>query len=390
MYNNLDFSEINPAVEVLVVDTESRHETGREAASRVREVAHKAVDADVQYFYKKTDSVLRGNIGSELGALMDATRQKELMYAPAYPDAKRSTVKGCQFVDGIPIDKTGFTEDPLDPVTSCYIPDIIKTQADITVVLVAKNKRADYEIDRDEKKIYVFDAETNEDLKAVAGWLKENRKIRLTAGCAGFANVLREVLNLEKGEKPGFHWIKGNMLAICGSLNEFSLKQVDYAGKNNFKVINLKPVEKMDENYYNSRESAGLVQRIADLMENGHEVIVTTVDETSGGTKDLARSLGIKEHEIPLMIVRNVGELVTKVIEQTPLGTLVVFGGDTAGEIVRRMAFHRVVPRNEIVTGVVVSTATGANNVNLITKSGGFGEEDVLVKIKRYKDAMET
>ncbi|MBA3439624.1 MAG: four-carbon acid sugar kinase family protein, partial [Pyrinomonadaceae bacterium] len=58
--------------QVLVVNTESRHLSMHEAAERVRGVVESARAAGITYFYKKTDSSLRGNNGSELQALMNA------------------------------------------------------------------------------------------------------------------------------------------------------------------------------------------------------------------------------------------------------------------------------------------------------------------------------
>jgi uncharacterized protein YgbK (DUF1537 family) len=52
--------------DVLVVDTESRHVLPEEARKIVDDVASEAMRHGVVYFYKKTDSALRGNIGAEL------------------------------------------------------------------------------------------------------------------------------------------------------------------------------------------------------------------------------------------------------------------------------------------------------------------------------------
>ena len=43
----------------------------------------------MKFFYKKTDSTLRGNIGSEIAALMDACKMERLPFIPAYPKRRQ-------------------------------------------------------------------------------------------------------------------------------------------------------------------------------------------------------------------------------------------------------------------------------------------------------------
>src|SRR5690349_10157375 len=66
-----------PAV---VINTESRHLAPSEAAQRVRRVAALGKQEGVQYFFKKTDSTLRGNIGAELEALLEVTDSPSLSF----------------------------------------------------------------------------------------------------------------------------------------------------------------------------------------------------------------------------------------------------------------------------------------------------------------------
>ena len=53
--------------------------------------------------YKKTDSLLRGNIGAELRALCDAAGSGPLVFAPAYPTGGRTTIDGIHRLEGIPV-----------------------------------------------------------------------------------------------------------------------------------------------------------------------------------------------------------------------------------------------------------------------------------------------
>ena len=55
---------LDPQVQVLVIDTESRHIPPAQAADLVRSITEQAVALGVACIYKKTDSGLRGNVGA--------------------------------------------------------------------------------------------------------------------------------------------------------------------------------------------------------------------------------------------------------------------------------------------------------------------------------------
>ena len=80
---NVDFSAHEASV--LVVDTETRHLPANQAYDIVSRLVERARRAGISYIYKKTDSALRGNIGAELSALLDASGQAQLHFLPAFP-----------------------------------------------------------------------------------------------------------------------------------------------------------------------------------------------------------------------------------------------------------------------------------------------------------------
>lgn len=77
--------------EVLVIDTESRHLPPERAAELVSGLVREAAAQGVPYLYKKTDSVLRGNVGAELIAAAQAAGVRPLPFVPAWPENGRTT-----------------------------------------------------------------------------------------------------------------------------------------------------------------------------------------------------------------------------------------------------------------------------------------------------------
>jgi uncharacterized protein YgbK (DUF1537 family) len=97
---NLRPKGCDESIGVLVIDAETRHLPAAEAGQRVRELAHAAGEQGFRYLYKKTDSTLRGNIASELGALAEAFPGSALLYVPAYPRMGRTVKRGMLYVHG--------------------------------------------------------------------------------------------------------------------------------------------------------------------------------------------------------------------------------------------------------------------------------------------------
>ena len=90
------------AAQVLVAVSETRHMPPGDAYETVYRIISAGRQAGIPYFYKKTDSALRGNIGAELGAALKASGAEVLSFLPAYPAMNRVTVEGCHLIDGVP------------------------------------------------------------------------------------------------------------------------------------------------------------------------------------------------------------------------------------------------------------------------------------------------
>src|SRR5205809_2413344 len=84
--------------EVAVVDTESRH-IDREAASARVSGAAASRPAATSWF-KKIDSTLRGHVGAEIVALLEATGAPSAVTCPAFPSEGRVVLDRVLWVDG--------------------------------------------------------------------------------------------------------------------------------------------------------------------------------------------------------------------------------------------------------------------------------------------------
>ena len=85
----------------IVIDTESRT-VHPDHAYEIVSHALEDVDFDsFRYVIKKVDSTMRGNIAAEIKAVDEHFKPELMIFAPALPDLKRTTVDGVQCLNGV-------------------------------------------------------------------------------------------------------------------------------------------------------------------------------------------------------------------------------------------------------------------------------------------------
>jgi len=376
-------AEVRGDVAVLVVDTESRHISAAEAAGGVQRLATHAGKEGIRYIYKKTDSTLRGNIGSELNALLSAFPEEPLVYVPAYPKMGRTCKGGRLYVEGRPLEEGVFANDPLHPAVESSIPKILANQCRAAIVPAA-DARALQEalLNARQEAIYLCDGVSDADLLEVARVLQNLDRLHLTAGPGGFAEFLAEILELPRGALPPRPPVRST-LTVCGSANEISLAQVRYAEEHGFAAFKLSPEHVLREDFFESDASKATIRQILDLLaSHGHLVIkIITSRGELPAYFEYAASLGISKSEAHGLIMRQLGFLVRRVIDESSVDGLIVFGGDTAAGILQEADIW---PVGELLPAVPVSRVIlNGRELCLVTKPGGFGPVEVLLSIER-------
>jgi uncharacterized protein YgbK (DUF1537 family) len=373
-------------VEVLVVDTESRHLPPSEAYEIVGKVTRDAARSGVRHFYKKTDSALRGNIGAELAGMLDAGGENCLSFVPAFPKSHRVTQNGIQYIDGVELARSVFSKDPFTPVRHSSVADIIHMQTDIPTENIASDSYERAGVRPDRKTLRIFDAGSMDDIRRLGAQLKRGDNMRFLAGCAGFAEILPELLELP-ARSVTCRQNADNVLVVSGSVNPITIEQTARGEEFGFRAFTLSSTQKLDASYPGSEECCAFVRNVADELKCGGRVILRTVREQSevAGSELYASENGIPENEISRRVADNIGEITVRILNSVHVGNLVVFGGDTLHSVLSKMRCDGVFPVFEISPGVVVAKILSAvHTCVIITKSGGLGNRDVLESITGF------
>lgn len=364
-------------LQVLIVDAETRHMSPRDAYDTVGAIVSAAERAGVPCIYKKTDSALRGNIGSELTAMLRAAGQARLHFIPAFPRMDRRTEGGVHYIGGTPVAESVFGADPFEPVRFSGVREIIASQSDAAVHVVARGGRAEGE------GIFAYDARTDADLRRIAGELREAGELRLLAGCAGFASVLPELLELEL-ESGGLPGLDPRLLTVCGSINPITLGQLAAAERAGVPRIRLTPRQKLESGWLESPEGREAVAAWLERIQPADSALLDCGgNEDRLATNDYARQMGLTGEQSRQRISAVMGGALQALLDLGLERTLLVTGGDTLLAFMARIGQDTLVPLGEVVPGVVLSQVRYRGvTYNIMSKSGGFGAETLIADLE--------
>ncbi len=309
----------------VVIDTQTRHLAAEDARQTVATLGARLRDGGIAHCYKKTDSTLRGNIGAELDGLLAAFPDLPLVYVPAYPKLGRTVRDGVLLVRGVPVADTDFRDDPRYPVLTSSVPELLAATARSSTVHESDPSRLDLR----PGAIHVFDAESDEDLEALANALRQRGWPYLAAGAGGYASYWIRNLPVPRAQRSVA--LRANsLLVVCGSLHPASRRQTENA------------------------RAAGLPVLATPLEISPH------INESK-------------------LLVNSAASLIAADKPEA----LIVFGGETARAMFRELGCSSITPLGELLPGVPVAEIDVQGRRTLVvTKAGGFGDDDLVAAIR--------
>ncbi len=312
------------AIAVVSLDTDTREHavTGERVAGAARAWG----DADILVL--QFDSTLRGRVANDCMSVLTASGRRKLLIAPAFPAGGRTTEAGCVLVDGVPVHETAFGGDPTLPVRESSVPVLFLAQG----VQVAVAQDATHaKVLLEEHDAVVMDARTEDDLDALVGLFAGSRDLVL-AGSTGLLRALARALSQpDPAPQPAALSCRAPWLVV-GSLNPRSRRQLDVAREN---------------------------CRINVLATGSDRLLDEALTEAA---------------------LRDLVMQVTNLIASGACDGLVVTGGETARRIVDALPGVSLHVHREILPGVpLFEVRTSKGSFPMITKAGGFGDDDALL-----------
>lgn len=383
--------EIAERVDVLVIDTESRADPAEVAHAKVASASEEFKKAGVGLMYKKIDSTLRGNIGVELDAALDALNVSAAILCPAYPKTGRTTVRGWHYVNNVLIEDTELADDPESPVKESHIPTLIQGQSRkpvslIDVSTVAKGVQGvANEVMRhlnQGSQILVVDARSQGDLKVIAQAISALDQPLLVCGSGGLAEELPDAFGL--GSEQG-----ARVAVIAGSVSNVTAQQIRRAEKAlNVRVIQVDVRRGFVGEKERSLEVSRVVEEVRAAFDGGRDVVVRFAESQRAleAIREVGRGLSVEDGEIRRRIGSVLGRITLAIVEDGNLCGLVLTGGETAFNVYKALGVLEVEVEDEVVPGIPLVKIVGgeASGTRVVTKAGAFGDEDALVAAIEY------
>ncbi len=304
----------------LVINTASR-EIGEAKAHHIHRSLRATLGDDLSrsLLFKKVDSRLKGNIATEINGLI-GDQARQVVVAPAIPDMGRRHQAG--ILSGVGIDQPIAIAERCDGILSpIRVPDV-SGQDDFTPAIEAASAGA------------------------------------LFVGAKGMAHALAKhvIAKHPLGENAprSSQGLKGSLLAAMGSRDPITLRQID-----SLTACNLEFLHHV-------------------TAPNGHVSDVVTKKNTS-------LLLQLTEGEVTQNRAE-VGErftsLAASIFKLNQYDNLFCCGGQTAQDLLEALSIPLLKLTGELFPGVPVSEALfDSRPFWLITKSGGFGDPDLLANL---------
>jgi uncharacterized protein YgbK (DUF1537 family) len=390
--------------EVVSVDTDSRALAPPDAYDAVRGAALAIRDAGFgETVYKSVDSTLRGNLGAEIDAAMDAFGADLAVVAPAFPLYGRTTNAGRHYLRGVPIAQTEIARDPKTPVSESDLVALLGSQSGRRAEKVElKTLRSGREgvLRRVEAlvgrgaRFAVFDAEEEEDLKRLAETFSDPPCRMVWAGSTGLARhlpgVLAPVRAAEKAS-PETRSGVGPALLVAGSVSEVTRGQILTLERlSGVARVELDPVALVGEVGVAEAEERRCQRATAQALDGGRSVALSLTPSTGArlAVRDATVGGSSGPRDVSARIASALGSIAAGVAAERNLAGMVLTGGDTAKAACLALGAVGLELLDEVEPGVplgrlVVKGSGRHAGLAVVTKAGAFGDGEMLVRAFR-------
>lgn len=344
--------------DVTVVSTDSRNATADNAYRKVRDAARLLAG---RRLYKKIDSTLRGNIGSELDALLDELRIEHALVAPAFPAAGRITVQGYQHVGGALLEESPFAGDPNWPAKESHVCALLRGQTRRSVRYLSLGCVEQGEptvaerLASEPPGLLVADAAEQRHLRTLARALSEFQDCWLPCGSAGLAQEWVLALGPRRSDSFPAGWAADSrpVLVVAGSRHRATREQLERAAEEGvLSLVDFPVSQRRGER--EAREAALL------SLSRGKSVALTT-------------ALG--PYRLEGDVVARLADATGWLLKRFQPAGLVLTGGETARAVCRLLDAKGIRVLDEVGPGIPAGVYVGGpwDGLRVVTKAGGFG-----------------
>ncbi len=379
--------------QVWAISTETRNLSKEDSVPIVRG-AVKILDEklNAEYFYKKIDSTLRGNIGIETMTVLNELGWDAAIIVPAFPAEGRTTVGGYHLLNGNPIDRTELARDPKSPVKESHIPTLLAQQigssdlvGNISLKTVTKGAGPILielqQLICQGKKLIVIDAVSTTDIEQIVLAVEKSTYNILPCGAASMAKAFADVWLPEAEYQHIAKTIPDNpILVVSGSATSLVRAQIEkVTHSDDFEPY----VVELTLETISTQSFDEILDRIVKHLNKYRLVIVhfSPIENSMDKNIEYAKANEINPDDIPSIITDYLARL-TKDVAAIQDVILVLVGGETSYKICSAIGSTNLQVIDEADSAIPLCLDFKAQWI--VTKSGNLGTSSTLVNILKY------
>ena len=169
------------------------------------------------------------------------------------------------------------------------------------------------------------------------------------------------------------------LLVACGSLNPISKRQIAYGQTLGYIRVTLTPRQQLDEDYLSTEDGQSWLNRFSEYFRKSNVVMIDTEITDPCTVEDYRKQKHITLEQARVRIADRIGMILRSLLERNRHWTLMIIGGDTLMSFINQTQCKEIEPICEVEPGTVLSSMNIQNRQTwVITKSGGFGKEELL------------
>ena len=288
--------------DVVCLDTNTRTLPPDQADRIVARATRDVLQLKPARLYKKTDSVLRGNVRAEIESVLRAANLTHCLLVPANPSKSRVIRSGTYYVGEIPLSETPFAQDPHHP----------RTTSDVRALLGESQLR-----------IGIPDVGELNDLHRLAATLTPEA---LPAGGVDFFRAVLDRHTPARITATGPLTLATPILFCSGSLHGWTT-----ATAREFAVRNI-PVLPMP----------AALRAAAPASDAALDQWAGAVADTMASHPSSAISIGEGCNTPPDLLTARLAQAVARILRSTRISSLVIEGGSTASAVLQHLNLTRL------------------------------------------------
>ena len=378
--------DINYDVDVISYSTASRGLDKEEAYKKVSEAIKILKNKDVLVYNKRIDSTLRGNIGTEINAMLDNLEDDRIaIVIPSYPDSGRIVVNKTMLVNGVLLENSDAGKDPKTPIKTSCVESLIQkgikysstyfTLSDIEQPIEEIVKKIQEAIKK--SRVLIFDAVNNEDIIKISKAIIHSDINIITVDPGPFtlyySKELQKKNHLEK-----------KILMVIGSVTATTKKQIEYI----LQEEDIFLVKMKVEDFFEKETCLKEIERVIAYIKKGiasYDLFLVTTspigDEKKTDLQKLAENLNTTVEEISKIIANTLTETIVKILKETQkFEGIYSSGGDITIALLEKLKAIGVEIREEVIPLAAYGRIIGGDfpNLKLVSKGGMVGDEKTI------------